>query len=73
MTPAEVAFALQTQELTLGAAGACLIAAFAAGTVAIVHATSSRRPRGAGFVTISVLTVATLFLFSLAFKFWSLP
>lgn len=73
MTPAEVAFALETQELTLAAASACMTAALVTGTVATIHATSARRPRGRGWFTISILITCTLGLFGLAGQFWSLP
>lgn len=73
MTSAEIAFALDTADLTLGAAAACAVAAFLAGTVAVVHVTSAKRPPRTGWIVISLLAASCAALAVMTFNFWTLP
>ena len=73
MTSAALAFALETADLTLRAAAACALAAFCAGTVAVVHVTSAKRPPRTGWIVIGLLAASALALAVMAFNFWTLP
>jgi hypothetical protein len=71
--PADVAFALETARLTLGAAGACLVAAALTACVAVVYANSTARPEGRGRFLIVALWACACGLAAIGLEFWSLP
>lgn len=71
--PPEVAFALETARLTLGAAGACAVAAALCACLAVSYANSPARPEGRGRVLIAAHWACAIALAAIALEFWSLP